>query len=101
MGTDLTNFLTICLAFPSDLATLRSGMAFHAVAMFQSARFLVFGAGTSILPAALLLVDPWGTMLKKRSWSGLSGLLALQASIAEFEQTMALMPTRPAFFSRS
>ena len=67
MGRDFTNFLTICFAFPSDLATLRSGMAFQVIAMFQTARFLVLGGGTSIFPADLFLVHPFGSMLKKRS----------------------------------
>ena len=36
--------------------------------MFQTARFLVFGAGTSIFPAALLLVLLFGTMTKTRKF---------------------------------
>ena len=87
----MTNFSTIFFALPSDLASLRSGIAFQVVAIFHSARFLVFGTGTSILPAVLFLVDPWGTMLLKMSWSGLSGLLALHASIAELEQSQQTM----------
>ena len=90
MGSSATNFLTTFLAIPSDLATLSSGMAFQVTAIFQTARFLMFGAGTSILPAALFRVLPWGTMLLKRSCSGLSGLLDLQARIAELGQTIAL-----------
>ena len=101
IGRDFTNFLTICLAFPSDLAALRSGIAFHVVAMFQTARFLVFGAGTSILPAVLLLVPPVGIILLKRLCRGLLGLLALHASMAELEHTMALTASRPAFLSSS
>ena len=34
------NFLTAFFADPSFFAALRSGMAFHIFAMFQSARFL-------------------------------------------------------------
>ena len=66
------------------------------MAIFQTTRFFVLGAGTSIFPADLLLVLPLGTMLIKRSFRGLSGLLALQANIAELEQTMALTPSNPA-----
>ena len=55
---------------PSDLATLRSGMPFHEVAMFQRARFFVLSAGTSSLLAARLLVHPFGIVLRKRSLRG-------------------------------
>ena len=100
-GIDLTNFLRICLAFPSDFATRRSGIDFQVTAMFHRARFLVLGGGTSIFPAALLLVLPFGIMPRKRPCSGLSGLLAFHASIAELEHTIALTLSRPPFLSKS
>ena len=46
-GEGQARLLTIFFAFHSDLATLRSGIAFQVLAMFQRARFFVFGAGTS------------------------------------------------------
>ena len=53
MTRDFTSILTIFFALPSDLATLpRSGIAFQVLAMFQTAMFLVFGGGTSIVPSA-------------------------------------------------
>ena len=73
-----------CLAFPTDLATLRSGMAFQVIAMFQSARFFVLEQGTSSFPAVLLQVLPRGDMSLNRLWRGLEGLLARHASIADF-----------------
>ena len=69
--------------------------------MFQSAKFLLSGAGTSSLPAVLLLVHPFGSMLRKRSLRGLSDLLALHASKAELEQIIALTLSRPAFLNKT